>query len=368
MKQFLIFIQKEFYHIFRDRWTMIILLILPVLMIILFGFGISTEIKNTRFAVYDPSKDVITQEIIHKISQSEYFAQVKNLESPYEIEEQFQQGKTGLVIVFSENFAQNYIHTGNAQIQLIADATDPNTASILTNYASNIINSYQQELMQIQTIPYTIILEVKLLYNPTMKGVYNTVPGIMGMIMMLICAMMTSVSIAREKELGTMEILLASPMKPIFIIISKLTPFFVLSIFNLSTILMLSYFVLKVPIEGSIILLIAFSLLFIILSLSLGLLISTIAQTQLIALLVSAIVLLIPTLMLSGLMFPIESMPKILQYFSHIIPAKWYIIGLRNIMIKGLGISSIINEILILSGIAILLIAVSLKKFKIRLE
>jgi len=368
MNQFLVFVQKEFYHIFRDRWTTIILLLMPILMIILFGFGINTEIKNTRFVVYSPSKDIVVQEIVNKLSASEYFIFDGYLNSPQDVENVFKQGKIGLIMIFSSNFSKNHIHTGEAQIQLITDATDPNSASTLTNYAMNIINTYQQKLVQNQNIPLIIKPDVKLLYNPSMVGAYNTVPGIMGMILMLVCAMMTSVSITREKEFGTMEVLLVSPMKPILILVSKIIPYFLLSLVNLITILILAYYALEVPINGSKVLLILFSFLFIVVSLALGLLISSVAKTQLVALLASGMLLMLPTIMLSGMMFPVESMPKILQYFSHIIPAKWFIIGVRNIMIKGLGVYSVINEIVILSGIALLFVVVSLKKFKIRLD
>lgn len=368
MKKFLIFVQKECYHILRDPLTMILLLGLPVLMIILFGFGINTETKNSEFAVYDPSRDVMVQEIINKLSASEYFTFTKYLETPEDIEKEFLKGKIRMILVFSDNFSQNMHHTGEAQIQIITDGTDPNTASTITNYASRVIMMYQQELIQGMQIPYVITPEVKLMYNPTMKSAYNIVPGVMGLILMLICAMMTSISIAREKEFGTMEVLLVSPMRPILVIISKIIPYFILSIINLITMLLLSYFILQVPVNGSIVLLVSFSFIYITTSLALGLLISTVVSTQLIALLISGLALMMPTMMLSGLIFPIESMPLVLQYFSHILPAKWYVIGLRDIMIKGLGFSSILNEILILLGMAVFLIIVSLKKFKIRLE
>jgi ABC-2 type transport system permease protein len=368
MREFIVFTRKEIYHIFRDRWTMMILLILPILMIILFGFGINTEMKNTTFSVYDPSRDVVSQEIVNKLATSEYFVFKKYLDTPEEIEQEFLKEKTGLVLVFSDNFSHSMYHTGDAQIQMIADGTDPNTASTVTGYASSIIGLYQQKLMNNMEIPYRIVPEIKLLYNPTMKGAYSTVPGVIGMVLMLICAMMTSVSIAREKEFGSMEVILVSPMKPILIILSKIIPYFILSVVNLTTVLLLSYFVLQVPINGSLILLIAFSLIFIVVSLALGLVISSIAQSQIVALLISGMALMMPTMMLSGLMFPIENMPKILQWFSHIIPAKWYIIGLRDIMIKGVSISSVLPEIAILSIMAIFLVIVALKKFKIRLE
>ena len=368
MKQFLTFAKKEFYHIFRDTWTMIILLIMPIMMLILFGFMMTTEVKNTHFAIYDPSHDVATQGIVNKISLSDYFIFSGYLDSPNQIEEVFREGKVGLVVVFGERFYENMMHTGDAQVQLIADGSDPNTASTLTMYATSLIASYQQDAVGELKISYQIKPEVKFLYNPTLKGSYNFVPGVMGMILMLICAMMTSVSIAREKEMGTMEVLLVSPMKPIQIIISKVVPYFFLSVVNLTTILIFSVFLLGVPINGNLGLLVLISLIFIFVSLALGLLISSVVEKQMVALLISAMVLMMPVLMLSGMMFPVENMPWILRILSDIIPAKWYMIAIKKIMIQGLGFSSVIKEFIILSSMAIFLIAVSIKRFKYRLE
>lgn len=367
MKLFLSFVQKEFYHIFRDRLTLWILLGLPVLMLSLFGFAITTEVKNTRMAVYDPSRDAATLEIINKLRANEYFVFSRFLNSPDEIETVFKTGEAGLVVVFSERFYENMLHTGDARVQLITDGTDPNTATTLNNYAANIIASYQQELTN-NNVPYQIVPELKLLYNPQMKGAYNFVPGVMGMILMLICAMMTSIAIAREKEKGTMEVLLVSPMKPIVIILSKIVPYLTLSLVNLVTILLMSVFVLKVPIAGSLSVLVTLSLAFIFVCLALGLLISTMVKTQLVALLISGMVLMAPIILLSGMIFPVENMPWFLQILSNLIPARWYILANKKVMIKGLGFDSIRTELLILGSMAILLIAVSLRKFKNRLE
>ena len=377
MRAFRVFVQKEFYHILRDRWTTIILLALPILMIILFGFGITTEIRNTKFAVYDPAGDFTTRGIINKLESSEYFTLERYLSSPDQIEQLFREGKTGFAVVFSDE-----------QILLVADGTDPNTASILTNYATALINSYLEEsavreagggaatnvvgdppvAAATAAARRTITPEIRLLYNPSLKSAYNIVPGIMGMILMLICAMMTSVSIAREKELGTMEVLLVSPMKPFLIILSKIVPYFTISVINYITILILSVYVLKVPIAGSLILLSGLSLLFIMVSLLLGILISSLVEKQIVALLISGMLLMMPAVFLSGLMFPIESMPEVLQWLSHILPVKWFIIAVRNVMINGLGFSSIIKEVAILTGMAAVILAVSIKKFKFRLE
>lgn len=345
-----------------------VLLVLPILMIILFGFGISTEIKNTKFAVYDPSMDDSSKAIVNKLQSSEYFTLEEYLSDPKEIESFFKQGKVGLMVVFSERFYQNLLQTGEAQILLISDGTDPNTASTLTNYATRIIMEYMQDMNKTSSVPYQIHTEIKLLYNPTMKGAYSTVPGVMGMILMLICAMMSSISIAKEKELGTMEVILVSPMPPLLIILSKMVPYFTISLINFATVLCLAVFVLEVPIAGSLALLILVSIIFIFVSLALGLLISSIVDSQIAALLFSVMGLIFPVVMLSGLMFPIENMPLILQGVAQIIPAKWYIAATRNIMIKGVGIGSIMDELLVLSFMAVFLVALSLKKFKIRLE
>ena len=368
MKQFISFVRKEFHHIFRDRTTMAILLILPVLMLLLFGYAINTEVKNSKIAVYDPSNDTYTRAIIEKMQASEYFSVVKMLKNEQEMSEQFKSGEVKMVIAFSENFHENLLHSGDAQIALIADATDPNSAKSVVNYATAIIAGYQMESQQQQQIPFQIDTQIKLLYNPQMKGAYNFVPGVMGMILMLICAMMTSISIAREKEMGTMEVLLVSPVKPAILIIAKTIPYFFISLINLTTILLISVFILGVPVAGSLFWLLALSLVYIFVNLSLGLVISSVVNNQQTALLISGMVLMLPVIMLSGMMFPVENMPVFFQWISQLIPAKWYIIGVKKIMIKGLGFSAIMPQLAVLSGMAVLLIAISIKKFKYRLE
>lgn len=367
MKQFFAFVRKEFYHIFRDRRTMLILLGMPVVQIILFGFAISTEVKNVRVVVLDPSNDVMTRRIVDRIGASEYFRMERMIHSPEELEAIFREGDADLAIVFSTRFADG-IYSGDSQIQLVADATDPNMATTRTNYAAGIIASVQQELMPPGVSVATIVPDVKLLYNPQMKSTYNFVPGVMGLILMLICAMMTSISIVREKEIGTMEILLVSPVKPLFVILSKAVPYFVLSFVNLVTILLLSVYVLHVPVAGSLFWLITVSLLFIFVSLALGLLISSVTRTQVAAMLASGLILMMPTMILSGMIFPIESMPLVLQIISDILPARWYIQAVRKLMIEGVDITLVLKEVGILAFMAAVLITISFKKFKNRLE
>jgi ABC-2 type transport system permease protein len=341
---------------------------MPIVQIILFGFAITTEVKNTHIAIFDPSKDASTGRIKERLQASDYFTIDEELTSPDQINDVFKYGKIGLVVVFSENFADNLLHQGEASVQLVSDGTDPNQASTLTGYASGILASYQQELMEQYKIPFQIIPEIKMLYNPQLKGAYNFVPGVMGMILMLICAMMTSIAIVREKEMGTMEILLSAPLKPIYIILAKAVPYFTLSIVNLITILLLSVFVLDVPIAGSLPLLILVSLVFIFLSLSLGLLISNLVSTQMAAMMSSGMVLMMPIMLLSGMMFPVDSMPDILQWVSAIIPARWYNEAVKKIMIQGVEFRFVAKELTILSIMAFGLIVFSLKQFKTRLN
>lgn len=367
MRQFIAFIKKEFFHIFRDKRTMMILVGMPIVQIILFGFAISTEVKNVRIAVLNPSNDVITRKIIDRLDASEYFTVKRELHSPQEVERAFQEGDVNMALVFSSHFAGG-LYNGDARLQLIADATDPNMATMQANYATGIIASVQQEMLPAGKMATSIVPDIKLLYNPQMKSAYNFVPGVMGLILMLICAMMTSISIVREKETGTMEILLVSPVKPLFIILAKAAPYFVLSFVNLATILLLSVYVLDVPVAGSLFWLIAVSLLFIFVSLSLGLLISSVTRTQVAAMLASGLILMMPTMLLSGMIFPIESMPLPLRLLSDVLPARWYIQAVRKLMIEGVVVSLVWKEVSILAVMAAVLITISLKKFKHRLE
>ena len=362
MKQFISFIRKEFYHIFRDERTMMILLVMPIILIILFGYAITTEIKRAPIAILDQSRDEVTQKMIEHLAASEYFELYTMVESQAEAQALFRQGKVRLVIIFPTQYASS----PDASVQLLADATDPNEATQLAAYATAILQQFSIFNSQF-SINNAITPVVSLLYNPLMKGAYNFVPGVMGLILILICAMMTSVGIVKEKEIGTMEVLLVSPMKPVYIILAKATPYLLLSLVNIATILSLSYFLLDVPIAGSLTLLVSVSILYALVSLCLGLLISTVADTQQAAMLVSAVVLMLPVMLLSGMMFPIENMPKILQVLSNIVPARWYISAVKDIMIKGLGARAILPEISILAGMAVFLVALSVKRFKIRL-
>jgi ABC-2 type transport system permease protein len=367
MKQLITFIKKEFHHILRDTRSMLVLIGLPIVQLLLFGFAITTEVRNANIAILDNSKDEVTQSIITKIESSQYFDIDQAITSNDQIEGAFKSGRIKLAIVFQQNFQNELSHSNKAQLQIIADATDPNQATTLTNYLSSIVKDYQNEFNQQNKVPYNINTEMRMLYNPQLKGAYTSVPGVMGMILLLISAMMTSIAIVREKELGTMEILLVSPMQPWLVVISKVIPYFIISLINVATILILSVFVLGLPIEGSLFLLIASTIIYIFCALSLGILISTVTETQQAAMLISLLGLMLPVVMLSGYAFPIANMPTILQILSNLVPAKWYIIIVKNIMIKGIGIELIWKELLILLAMTGTFLIISIKRFKIRL-
>jgi ABC-2 type transport system permease protein len=363
------FVIKEFYHIFRDVRTMIILFGMPVAQILLFGFALTNEIKNARIAILDPSKDEVTREITQKIVASGYFLLDQNLQSFDQIEEKFREGKIKQVVIFESDFAEHLRKEGQADVQIIGDASDPNTASILANYTIGILKTYQIEMMQSAAgMPMQIMPETKMLFNDELKGVYMFVPGIITVLLMLVCAMMTSIAIAREKELGTMEILLVSPLKPIQIIVGKVTPYVILSFINAITILIMSYYVFDMPIRGSLVLLLLESILFSVMALSMGILISTISKDQQVALLISLAGLMLPTILLSGFIFPIENMPLPLQILSNIMPSKWFIIIVKTIMLKGAGLAYIWKETVIIAGMTLVFIGLSVRNFKVRLE
>lgn len=367
MKQFLSFVEKEFYHILRDSRTMLIVLGMPIVQILLFGFAINMEVKDIRTAVYDPAPDITTLQISERIAANEYFRMVAPLASIDEANRLLKQGELDVVLVFEPNFNEIMLQSGKAQLQVITDASNPNTGTIVSNYVTAIVADYQKELFQVQNIPYSINTETKLLYNPEMKSAYTFVPGIMGLVLMIICSIMTSISIVREKEHGTMEVLLASPLKSGTILLAKVVPYLALSLVNLATILLLAVFVLDVPIRGSLALLIGVSAMFIFLALLLGMFISTLTRTQVAAVLASGIGLLMPTLVLSGMIFPIDNMPWLLQWLSHIVPARWYISAVKKIMIEGSGFMYIIKEVVVMAGMILLLIGASIANIKERL-
>lgn len=364
MNQFISFVIKETKHIVRDRRTMLILFGVPVVMMLIFGFAITTDVRNVKVTVVTAVMNPRIQQVVQLIDASEYFVVTHTVSNTQEAKQLLADHQADMAIVFSNDFA-NDRYSEQASVQFLVDYTDPNMAEQRVSYIQQII---MDELRSQQTAQQQAIANTKLLYNPQMKSAYNFVPGIMGMLLMLICAMMTSVSIVREKERGTMEVLLVSPVKPLYIMIAKTVPYFVLSIFILISILLISKYILAVPIEGSVITILAVSLLYIVLALALGMLISVVSQTQVVALLISGMLLIMPSTMLSGMIYPIESMPTVIQYISTIVPTRWYVSAIKKVMIMGVGVNMIYEELIIMLGMTLLFLGIALKKFKIRLS
>lgn len=382
-KRFMSFVGKEFNHILRDTRTLMVLIVMPVVMIVLFGFALSTEIKDVKVAVYDPSRDAATSRLISQIDASEYFTVTAFIDSEEGVLEAFRSNSADIALVFEDNFYHRAVHDSDGRLQVIVDGSNTNIGSMAVFYVSSILSSFQKELAQeaalnqaaaggssssAEAVPSVQIhTSTRMMYNPQMKSAFNFVPGVMGMILMLVCAMMTSVSIVREKERGTMEVLLVSPVKPFSVILAKAIPYFVVSAFILLIVLCLSVFLIKVPISGSLMWVVLVSLLFILVSLSIGILISTLVAKQEVAILISGMVLMLPTMLLSGMLFPIESMPKVLQWISWCVPAKWYIDSIKVMMIQGLGIRYCLDAVLILCGFLTVITGLSVFKFKDRL-
>ncbi len=384
MKAFWGFIKKEFLHIFRDRRTLLILFGMPLAQLLLFGYAVRNELNRADIAILDHSRDEVTREITGKLLSSGHFQLSAWLESEAEIEEVFQRGIARNVVVFESDFGRKLIREGRADVLIVTDASDPNMAQILEGYTANIIREYQQEWQMRNRMAMSgvggmtsgagglaasgIIPEMRMLFNPELRSANLFVPGLIAFILMLVSAFLTSIAIAREKEMGTMEVLLVSPLDPRQIIAGKVLPYLVLSIVNVFTVLVVALVVFQVPFRGSVILFSLLSLLFIMTALALGLRISNAVRDQQTAMMMSLAGLLLPTILLSGFIFPISNMPVILQYLSHIVPAKWYLIIIRGIMLKGVGLEVLWMEALILLGMMSLLFVVSIKSFKIRLE
>ncbi len=367
MRRFSGFLLKEFLHILRDTRTMLILFLIPIFQILIFGYVIKNEVKDAKIGIIDMSHDNVTEEITARLDAAVDFNVVREYSNYEEAEAGFRANEIKAVVVFADNFANDLGKYHSADVQILLDASDPNLANLINSYISVILNKYTLEKNKTGTSAL-VSTEPRMWFNENLHSAYMFVPGTMALILMLITALMSSISIAREKETGTMEILLVSPLKPIQIILGKLTPYAVLSIVNVFSILFIGNVVFGVPVNGSWVLLLLSSFLFILLALSLGLLISTLVKTQQTAMFISILGLMLPTMLLSGFIFPIENMPVILQYLSYIVPAKYFLVIIKSIMLKGLGLDYIINEVLILSGIIVGLIALCVVKFKMRLE
>jgi ABC-2 type transport system permease protein len=368
MKIFLAFVRKEFRHVLRDTRSLAILLAMPVVMLMLYGFALSNEVKNSRIAILDPTSDAVTQLLTERLDASRYFIVTHHIKHIEEADALFRSGTVRAVVVFPENLQRQISQNNAAAIQIVADATDTNTGNTVAFYASSIIRAYQQELLDQQKLPYRIAVEHKWAYNPQLKSAFNFVPGVMVLILILLCAMLTAVAIVREKEMGTLELILVSPIRPWMMIVAKCLPFLLVGLVNVGVILLVSYTILGLPVRGNPLLLVAECGLFVFLALSLGLFISTRTGSQQVALFISLIGLLLPSLVFSGFMFPLENMPLPLQIISKIVPTKYFFIILQSIMIKGLGWSYVWKETLVLIGMTLGFLTLATRSFSTRLE
>ena len=376
MKQFLSFVRKEFIHILRDPRSLLILLVMPQIMVMLPGYVIKNEVKDIRLAVLDPSHDVYTSQITEHFVANEYFIYKGEVQTEAEAVELFRKGDIDLVLVFGSEFANRIIHSQDANIQILSDGSEPNQASVRVAYAQQVVAGFQKELQQQMAslspakgsmTNFNIKVNSRMLFNPQQRSEVNFVPGVVGMIMLLICCMMTSIAIVREREMGTMEILLASPLPAIDIVLAKLIPYMAISLFNLTTILCITNFIMDVPMMGSLATYVFTACIYIFTSLMLGLLISTCVNTQLAAMLIS-LLLIVPTIYLSGMVFSIESMPMPAQIVSNIVPTKWFIAASRKIMIEGVELQYVAKEIIALLIEGVIFLLLSWKFFKTRLE
>lgn len=355
MKTFASLVKKEFTHILRDVRTMLIVLLLPVVLIVLFGFAISTEVNNIDIAAVVPHPTTSINQQIDQLSNNPYFTYQGTI-TQVQVDEVLRTGKADAVLVYDQD----------GKMQIVLDASNSSMSTSVQQYLMQALSS-SPDNSQHSTLN-TQLFTTYMRHNPQLKSAYNFVPGVMGLIFILICALMTCVSVVKEKETGTMEVLLVSPVKPLYVIIAKMIPYFVLSCVNLTTILLLAHYVLEMPMVGSMATLIGISMLYLFLALALGLFVSNMAKSQMVALLICAMMMLIPMMMLSGMIFPIENLPIILKQITYIVPARWYNEALKKVMIEGLGFLDVWKEVLILSAMTLVLVVASLKKFNDRLE
>jgi ABC-2 type transport system permease protein len=365
IRAFLAFVKKETFHILRDRRTLFILFGMPVALVLIFGYTITNEFKDASIAVLDQAQDDLSESLVEELTASGHFKLIEAVPDIATLEAAFRKGKVKMALVIPVDFERKFYAENSASVQLISDATEPNYAATITEYASRIIRQFQHRHADIPDKTYSIDIETRMLYNPMLIGAYTFIPGVIALILMLISAMMTSLTIAREKEHGTMDLLLVSPLPPMLIILGKVTPYVVLAFLDALMILAMGYVIFEVPVVGSLALLLVLCVLYLLVALALGVLISTRAESQQTAMMMSLFTLLLPTMLLSGFIFPIASMPPLLQYVSKIIPAKYFIIIEKGVMLKGAGWQSIYPQALVLVLMTVVLLAAAWKNFKV---
>ncbi|MGH7717394.1 MAG: ABC transporter permease [Gemmatimonadaceae bacterium] len=363
-------LRKEAYHILRDRRTLAVIVLMPAVQVILFGYSIRTDVDGVRLAIVDPAPDYATIALRERLGATGVFETVAVLRRTAELEPLFQTGAAQQAVVFQPGFGDRLARGVPARVLLATDATEPNTGTTMQSYATTVIDGYSAEL-QAKDRPGAgrvgIVPEVRMRFNPTLESSNLFVPGLLAMVLTITAALMTALSLTREKETGTMEALLVSPLRPWQIIVGKVAPYLLIAFVSTLAVLLEARLVFGVPLRGSFLLLLGEGLLFILVSLSLGMLISARTSSQRVAMMGAMIGTMLPTMMLSGFIFPVESMPRALQWLAAVVPARWFVVIARGIMLKGAGLTYLWDETLILLGMAIVLLAMSTRAFRVRL-
>lgn len=355
-------LRKEFIHILRDKITLSLVLAMPIALVLLFGFTISADIRNAKISILDQAKDTQSKHLVDKLSASGYFQVVSHPNNEVEIDNDFKEKGIKLALIIPTNFEEQISKEQNVTIQVINDVSDLNVASILNNYVRAVVYDFTEEYNEQNDPTGGFELTTKMLYNPESSSVYMFVPGIITLIMVLVTALMSSISLAREKETGTMRMLLITPVKKNFIIVGKVIPYMIISFVSTISILVISVFVFKMPINGSLLMLLFLCIIFMLTAASFGMLISSISRTQVDAMMITMMGLFLPTVLLSGFLFPLNSMPYVFQILANIFPAKWFILAIKDVMIKGSGFFDIWNYLLILFVMAVVFIIVSVAR------
>ena len=361
------FVVKELHHILRDRQTLTILLMMPLVQVILFGYALRSDVHDIRMAVVDPTPDNATMELQSRFLSTQRFRIVATSRSTDIIEPLFRRDKADVALVFDPDFASHLRGTDPARLLVAIDASDPNTGTTYLNYTRAVVQSYQAELTAANR-GVQIVTETRMRFNPTLEGVNLFVPGLIALVLVLVSALMTAISLSREKERGTMEVLLVSPLRPQQIIVGKVLPYLGLAFANVLTALLAAWAVFHVPFRGSVLLLLVESILYTLVSLALGILVAARTSSQRAAMLTAMLATMLPNALLSGMIFPIASMPKWLLPVTYVVPARWFIVIARGIMLKGAGIGYLWLETLVLAGMALLLLVAATRSFHERLD
>lgn len=360
-------LRKEAYHILRDRRTLTVVLLLPVVQVVIFGYAIRTDVKSVRIAIVDPAPDHLTLEIRNRLPAGGIFETVAVLPNTAPLEKLFQSGRAQAALVFDARFGERLLRGLPAELLVITDATEPNTGAAMQGYILAVVRSFQSEMDlgrdQVQIVPQT-----RLRFNPTAESKNLFVPGLMAFVLTILSSLMTAITLSREKETGTMEALLVSPLRPWQIIVGKVTPYLVIGFISIIGVLIEARLIFRVPLRGNELLLLAVGMIFILASLALGVLISARSSSQRVAMTGALLGTMLPTMILSGFLFPVESMPAPLQWLSNVVPARWFVVVARGIMLKGIGLQYLWQETLILTAMTLLLLAASTRAFHERLE